>query len=167
MKLFTSTLVAALALLAAGVGTASATTPCWKQVLNDWVDGNGIRGTYPTSCYQEAIRHLPPDIELYSSAEGDLRRAMLLAFHTRDGGPGNGFGTGATAAPDDRALQSGARDRNHGILGRAINWLGPSNANSVPTPLLVLAGIALLLLASAAASFVAHRIQARRKPESA
>ena len=171
MKPFIVTLAAALALLAAGVGSATAGTPCWKKVLNDWVDRNGIQGTYPTHCYQEAIRHLPPDIQIYSSAEADLRRAMLLAFHTRDDGPGGGFGGGGgtITPPDGRELQtSSGSDEHHGVLSRAIDWLGPSNASSVPTPLLVLAGIALLLLASAAASFVARRIHARRgKPESA
>jgi hypothetical protein len=170
VKPFLVTLTAALVLLGAGVGTASAGTPCWKKVLNDWVDRNGIQGTYPTRCYQEAIRHLPPDIQIYSSAEADLRRAMLLAFHTRDGGPGSGgFGGGAGAVTDSRGLQSspGSGDARRGALTRAIDWLGPSDASSVPTPLLVLAGIALLLLASAAASFVARRIHARRKPENA
>ena len=49
-----------------------------------------------------------------------------------------------------------------GLVSRLIDKIGPSNADSVPLPLLVLAGIAFLLLAAAAASFVARRIQARR-----
>jgi hypothetical protein len=49
-----------------------------------------------------------------------------------------------------------------GLVSRLIDKIGPSNADSVPLPLLVLAGIAFLLLAAAGASFVARRIQARR-----
>ena len=40
----------------------------------------------------------------------------------------------------------------------------PANADSIPVPLLVLAGVAMLLLAAAAAGFVAKRIQERRVP---
>ena len=40
----------------------------------------------------------------------------------------------------------------------------PERADSIPVPLLVLAGLALLLLAAGAAGFVARRLQARRVP---
>ena len=169
VKTLLTTLAAALALLVVGVAPAAAAQPCWKSFLNDWVENNGvIHGTYPTSCYQEAIRHVPPDTAIYSSAIDDIRRAMLLAFHTRDNGPGGGPSAGNGAIQQDqRYFQVSSRHRRSGPFTRAIDWIGPSNAASVPTPLLVLAGIALLLLASAAASFLARKIQARRSPEEA
>jgi len=40
----------------------------------------------------------------------------------------------------------------------------PERADSIPVPLLVLAGLALLLLAAGAAGFIARRLQARRVP---
>jgi hypothetical protein len=40
--------------------------------------------------------------------------------------------------------------------------ISPSSAESVPLPLLVLGGLALLLLAAAGATLVARRVQARR-----
>lgn len=165
VKTFLLTLVAGLALVGAAATPASAAAPCWNRLINDWVDGS-IDRTYPTRCYQEAIRHIPPDVAIYSSAEDDFRRAMLLAFHTRDNGPGSGFGGGAAPATDRAlAISDGeATSEKPGVFRRAIDWLGPSNAETIPTPLLVLAGIALLLLASAAASFLARRIQTRRAP---
>jgi hypothetical protein len=165
VKTLLSTLAAALALLTAGVHPAAAAQPCWKAVLNDWVENNGvIHGTYPTSCYQEAIRHVPPDTAIYSSAIDDIRRAMLLAFHTRDNGPGGGPGGGnGTIKLDERSFQvSSEPHHRHGVIGRAIDWLGPDNAESVPLPLIILGAIGLLLLAAGGAGYAARRIQARR-----
>ena len=56
----------------------------------------------------------------------------------------------------------GATTHREGFLTRAIDSIGPSNASSIPLPLLVLGGVALLLLAAGAASFLARRIQSRR-----
>lgn len=165
LKTVVATLTAALAMLVFASASAAA-APCWSVLINDWVDGR-IDRTYPIKCYQEAIRHLPPDVEIYSSAEDDFRRAMASAFHTRSG-DGSGFGDGETSdgglVPSGTSSGGGGGDDSGGVLRRALDWLGPSNAEAIPTPLLVLAGIALLLLASAAASFMARRIQARRTP---
>src|SRR5205085_11988806 len=51
-----------------------------------------------------------------------------------------------------------------GIIRRAIDWLGPSDAASVPLPLLSLAGAAFLLLAAAAGPFLNRWIRSRRTP---
>src|SRR5437764_13995998 len=72
--------LAACALLGSLVraAPASAATPCWKALLNDWYDGR-IDGTYPRHCYQDALKHLPPDVETYSSARDDIERALQSA----------------------------------------------------------------------------------------
>src|SRR2546423_4404454 len=57
---------------------AAAATPCWKTLLNDWYDGR-IDQTYPHHCYQDALRHLPADVQTYSSARDDILRAMQSA----------------------------------------------------------------------------------------
>ena len=165
LKTFLSTAALALALLASTVATASAagTVPCWKQVINDWYDGR-IDNVYPAHCYREAIDRLPEDVETYSSARDEINRALYAALrHDRDGygGGSAGAGVGATAAGPEGP---GGGEAPGGILTRLLEALGPSNAESVPLPLLVLAVIALLLLAAAAAGFVAKRIQARRPP---
>ena len=51
---------------------------------------------------------------------------------------------------------------SEGAVTRAVHWLGPADATSIPVPLLVLAGIAFLLLATAGGSFLNRRLQARR-----
>jgi hypothetical protein len=161
--LSTAALALTVFLSAAAPAAAAGTTPCWKQVISDWYDGR-IDNVYPPHCYREAIDHLPEDVETYSSARDEINRALFAALrHDRDGYGGGtaGAGIGATASGPEGP---GGGDAPSGILTRLLEALGPTNAESVPLPLLVLAVIALLLLATAAASFVAKRVQARRPP---
>ena len=57
-----------------------------------------------------------------------------------------------------------AEEPKQGLILRAIEWLGPSDAGAVPLPLLILAGVAFLLLAAAGGSLVNRRLQERRLP---
>ena len=57
-------------------GTGQAQTSCFSAVLNDWRDGR-IDGNHSVACYQTALAQLPEDLRIYSSAETDIKRAML------------------------------------------------------------------------------------------
>ena len=167
----TLTLLALLASLVALTVAAPATAAeprCYVQLLDDWIADDRIDGRYPAKCYREALDRLPEDVEQYSSAREDIERALRAAIR-RHGGKtpavippeprdddgangasgGGGPGAGPGGPPDD-----------DGLLGSPP--LKPTSADSVPIPLLVLAGLALLLLASAAVAFAARRVQARR-----
>jgi hypothetical protein len=48
---------------------------CTDRLLEDWRDGR-IDGTYPLACYRNAIKKLPVDLAVYSSAPEDIRQAM-------------------------------------------------------------------------------------------
>jgi hypothetical protein len=167
--------------LAAVAGTASApepaaaaAKPCWKRLINDWFDGR-IDNVYPVKCYREAIKHLPEDVESYSDAREDIERALLSAIRQSGGklGPNDLVPAQKNSRPNTDTTEtstepgeatpppSGGNDPgggNDGVLG----VVKPANADSVPIPLLVLAGLALVLLAAASAGFAARRIQARR-----
>ena len=148
------------AALALGVAApASAAPPCWKALINDWYDGR-IDQTYPPACYTEAIQHLPQDVDTYSSAKDDIRRALLGVLRQERGTPPSYDPNHPNGGPSNGSSGGGSQ----GILYRTIEWLGPSNAGSVPLPLLILAGVAFLLLAAAGGSFVNRRLQARRLP---
>lgn len=74
--------VAALAIVPAlralGGSTASKGAPsksCRSRLLRDWADGR-IDGTYPVACYRLALKSLPPDLAVYSSASDDIARAL-------------------------------------------------------------------------------------------
>jgi hypothetical protein len=159
LKLFLSitTLAATLALTIAAA-PASAKTPCWKVVISDWYADGRIDGTYPLPCYQQAKDHLPEDVRAYADAEAEINRAMLDRLRHKDD-PDQSSGK-RKVAPAVFSQNDGEPPK--GLVSRLIDKIGPSNADSVPLPLLVLAGIAFLLLAAAGASFVARRIQARR-----
>jgi hypothetical protein len=62
------------ALVFSGVGQAK--TGCVSRLLADWRDGR-IDGTYSVGCYRTALAHLPEDVRIYSSAESDIKRALV------------------------------------------------------------------------------------------
>jgi hypothetical protein len=177
-RLALAALAAGLGLLAAGVPvaaakpaeTSQATSKCWLQVVNDWLQHGQVTGTYAIPCYTQAIQNLSayPDISQYSSAIDDIHRALLAALHQdRGGGPpsnssgSNPQGSGGTGGGNN---SSGGGSKHHGggLFSSISNRIGPGNAQSIPLPLLVLGGFALLLLLTAAATWFTRRLQARR-----
>jgi hypothetical protein len=115
-----------------------------------------VDGTYAPHCYREAIKHLPPVTDSYSTARDEIRRAMLFALShpTTPSGPANTPTLGEGLGPGEGG--------DAGFIQSLLEKLGPKNADAVPLPLLVLAGISLLLLGTAGASYVARRVQAKR-----
>jgi hypothetical protein len=162
-------ILTALSALALGVtGSATAATPCWRQVVNDWYKNGRVDGHYPASCYTEAIANLPEDSKQYSSAPQDIRRDMLLAIRGDSNGGTSGPGGGGFAPTGFGGVSTGLQatgknsSKDTGFLGSAFDTFGPKNASSIPLPLIILAAVALLLLAAGAASFIARRLNARR-----
>jgi hypothetical protein len=161
-----------LALLAAGSRTASAapsaalnpSSGCDLAVINDWADNNRVDKIYAIPCYTQAIQRLSsyPDLEGYSSAADDIHDALLAALRQDRGGGGTGGPT--TGGPNDSSGPgNGTTSQAHkSFITRLSDRLGPGNAQSIPLPLLVLGGLALLLLLAAGATWIARRLQARR-----
>lgn len=154
---------------AAPAATAAPTSKCWLQVVNDWLDNNRVDGVYAIPCYTQAIQHLNayPDVQNYSSATDDIQRALLAAIR-QDRGDGPGAGGGPTGGPStgggptSSGSNGGGGPTKPSSSGGVLGAFSPSDAQSIPLPLLVLGGLALLLLAAAGATLVARRIQARR-----
>ena len=152
------TIVLALVVLTAP-GTARAANPCWKELVNDYWADNRVDKIYDISCYREAMEKLPRDVQEYSDAQDDLRRALLLAI--RDNRSNGGFGD---SNDEDRTAAAPVEDEGGGggFFREVLDKLGPKNADSVPVPLLVLASIAILLLGAAGASYGVRWYQVRR-----
>ena len=181
-KTFLLAALLAVALLGAAARPAAAATPCWKALLNDWYDGR-IDQTYASHCYTEAINHLPSDVQTYSSAREDILRALQSAkarakksgkkvgpntligpatsggTRTTTGGAG---GTGGSSGGSDGSGPAGTDANGRKGLSKVADKLTPGNASSVPVPLLVLGGLAIVLVVAGGAGLAVKRVQARR-----
>jgi hypothetical protein len=168
-----ATTVALLALLTGLVLAAGSpsqaqakTKPCWERVIDDWLDNGTIDHRYAPSCYQQALKHVPEDLRDYSNLPDAISAALQDALRGNKPGGGSGQsngGTGGTGsggpAGNDRKLQA---DPSPSYYRRAIDNLGTTSADSLPIPLLVLAGVGTALLLSAGGLLAAKRIRARR-----
>jgi hypothetical protein len=146
--------------LFAGVAPAAADTPCWKKVVQDWYADGRIDGTYPASCLNEANRRIPEDLKVYSSFEDQTKQARQKAGRTL-------AVAGAASRARERSRGPQVADEpSRGPFQAALDKTSPRNADSVPLPLLILAGMALLLISAGAAGLVTRRVRARRTPAS-
>ena len=143
--------------LSFGASAASAKTPCWSQIQNEWVNNQRIKTTYPLQCYREAIAHVPEDLRQYSSIEEDILAARQLAARQ---------GRTLQNRPNRPGSAARQRDPDQSLFTQGFDKLGPTNADSVPLPLLILGGLSLLLIAAGAAGLVSRRLRARRVPSS-
>src|ERR671924_350462 len=115
------------------------------------------RGAEPFSTIARAEAFPSPHHAGGDAGPLDRSGTRLDRHRHKDDPPGTGK---RNAAPV--IFSNDPKEPPKGLISRLIDKIGPSNADSVPLPLLVLAGIAFLLLAAAGGSFVARRIQARR-----
>jgi hypothetical protein len=153
---------------------AAAATPCWKALLNDWYDGR-IDNTYPIHCYSDALKHLPADVQTYSSAHDDILRALQNAKSElkRKGTkitpdtlvppaakpPTKPTGNGTTTGSQTTTTQPPGRKPPGGGLPSAVDKVNHSSPSSVPLPLIVLGALALLLIAAGGIGLLAKRRQ--------
>ena len=163
----TFALVAVLAALAA-VATpapASAAKPCWERVIDDWLDNGQIDGHYSVRCLQQARSNVQEDLRDYSNVTDVIDQAIqndLRGGHQGSTGSGDGNGSsGDGSAGPNRHLQNAPPQSYY---RRAIDRLGTTSADSLPIPLLVLAGLGTALLLSAGGLAVRRRLKARPGP---
>ncbi|MCY7302872.1 MAG: hypothetical protein LH654_07505 [Thermoleophilia bacterium] len=140
--------------------------PCYQQVIDDWFDDGRVNKIYPLPCYPEAIKNLPPDVLIYGNAEDEIGRALAYA---KQGKPDPGGQDPTPAKTDttktdttktnttktDTTETDTTKTDTTGTDTTATNTSGPS---SVPVPLLVLGGLAVLLLAAGSASYLRRRM---------
>ena len=157
-------LIGALTVLTIGVGSAAAAsnskTPCWRLVLNDEYDGH-IDGTYPVHCYKQAIANLPQDSLIYGQLKQDITTAMLRSIAALKK-KGVKVESTTPLPPDEESRGLQEHKKKKGFIAVIADTIGPGNGSSIPLPLLILAGLGLLLVAAAGASFAARWIAARR-----
>jgi hypothetical protein len=143
------------ATLFVGVAPAAAKTPCWKRVVQDWYADERIDGRYSAACLNEARQRVPEDVKVYSSFDEQARQARQASARRL---------ASAGSSPRERSGGPQVRESSpdRGLFKEAFDKTTPRNADSVPLPLLILAGLALALMAAGAAGLVARYVRARR-----
>ena len=186
--------VLATAGIGAGTAAAKQPS-CAEQVVNDWYDNGRVDNKiYSLACYRDAIKSLPVDVIDYSNAKEEIGRALAYAIKGKpDPGPkptttttgtgttattttrttttattttGTGTGTGKTGTGTTGTGTTGTGKTGTGKTSTAteatVDTSGPS---SVPIPLIVLGGLAVLLLAAGSAGYLARRANAGKSDD--
>ena len=141
-------------LTAVGSSDAMAKTKsCADQVIGDWFDDGQVDKIYPLECYRQAIKNLPRDLLIYGNAEEEIGRALAFAKQgKRDPG-----GKGPTP-PTTSTGKTGTGKTGTGTTETSTQTTDTSGPSSLPIPLLVLGGLAVLLLAAGSAGYLRRRM---------
>ena len=151
-------------MLAAWITPAEAAAKsCGRQILDDWSDGR-IDATYPLRCYAEALELAPRDLLDYSTLEDDIDRALTAATRGKLAGPYRVPVVAVPQQPDERRVlpkrvttTAGTEDPVPTAPEAAPQLADSESASAVPLPLLVLAGLGLLLVAGGSAGYLFRR----------
>lgn len=169
----TLVLLAAFAAATTTASPAAAATPCWKRVINQWLNNQPINTHYKPRCYQQALKHVPEDLRDYSDITDAISIALQNALRGDKNGGASSGGTqssGGTSSSGNGKQNADGKPRrlqnvpDRSYYRRAIDNLGTTSADSLPIPLLVLAGLGTALLLSAAGLAAHKRLKARPRP---
>ena len=154
-------LLAATAFLIAA-RPAPAATPCWEKVVQDWYDDSVLDNRYPRHCYLDALRNVSEEVRTYTSFEEDVKAALQRLTRENLREPSVAGGTPTQRDADRPRLGSANEKPRQGLFKQAFDKSSPRNADSMPIPLLILGGLALLLVAAGAAGLLRRRLANRR-----
>lgn len=144
-----------LALTAAAVWlpTAHAAVPCRDKIYNEWYATGKISTSYPAACYRDALKHIPADAQVYSNLGSDIKRAMQAALERSTSADPSRI---PSAVGSGRLLPTNAQTK--GAVKTRTKSLDPSpvaaaptsgnGSSGLPTPVIVLGGVALALAAA-------------------
>ena len=151
---------------ALGVGAqpaqARSMSKCSAALIHDWYVDGRVDRTYPVHCYREALKQIPEDQIIYGTLRDDLNRALQATIRQHGGHVDGDTLVVPLASGSDDGGGSGTGATGGGVFHWLAKKLGPSTADSIPIPLLVLGGLAFALMAAAGVSYAARRVQARR-----
>ena len=166
LALLCSALVVLAPSPALGAASAKGTLPCWKRLMNDWYSGQ-IKHTYAPACYTEAIKNMPPDLTIYSSARQDIERALQARLAGKPIPPESVSLPRARprrAAARVRRQRPRARHTRRRASGLFVAKLTPGDPQAFPLPLLILGALAILLVAAGAVGMLWQRSHPRDEP---
>jgi hypothetical protein len=155
-------------LTAASPADAGSLEDCGQRVIRDWYSGGRVDKVYPLPCYRAAIRALPDDVLQYTDASTTIERALESARQgttgkaktTPDDGPAPtpaATSKGPTPTPASPAEVRPPAAPPHDPTRLAGGPARETREPGVPYPLIALAALSLVLLASGIAAGLAHR----------
>ena len=166
----------ALVALLPSVAAAKEQSACGDQVVADWYDDGRVGKIYPLHCYRDAIASLPSDVIDYSNAKEEISRALSFAKQGKPDPGGKGHGTTTPVETTSGTTPGGggngkpSTDTGHidtipvdtsydtaAIDTAATTQPDTSGPSSVPVPLIVLGGLAIVLLAAGSAGYLRRR----------
>ncbi len=167
--------------MASGVASKAAMAKpksCADQVIADWYDDGRVGKIYPLECYRQAIAKLPPDVLDYSNAKEEIGRALAYAKlgkpdpggarpqTTSTATTGTETSTGSSTTTKTTTTKTTKSDPTPTDTIPTVETAtidttttaDTSGPSSVPVPLLVLGGLAVLLLAAGSAGYLRRRM---------
>jgi len=161
--------------------TWTGTGDCAKAIVDDWYPDARVDFLYPIACYTDAIKGLPNDLRDYTQAPDDIDRALQFAKRN-EADPGRGGAgkppTGTTETTDTGPKPGDPTDTGgFGSVGGDAGGpdagsgeqpdpgAGSADSSSVPVPLIVLGGLAVLLFAAGGAGYLSRRMRDQSPPE--
>ena len=147
-----------LSALASGPALAKEKS-CADQVIADWYDDGRVGKIYPLECYRQAIAKLPPDVLDYSNAKEEIGRALAFAKQGKPDPGGEDPTPSSTSTTRTGTTKTGTTKTGTTKTGTTdTSTTDTSGPSSVPVPLLVLGGLAVLLLAAGSAGYLRRRM---------
>jgi hypothetical protein len=152
-------LAAALLVGLAVPATSGAAVPCRDRIFNDWYHDGKVASSYPTSCYRDALKHIPADARIYSSLATDIGSAMLASLRLQHGKPapkevGHGMTPAGQLISSPGKGKKTATEQAPSVAQPGATSSAPvadtSSGSGTPLPILVLGGLALVLAAAGA-----------------
>jgi hypothetical protein len=141
---------------------AARTKPCWERVIDDWLNNRPIEGKYSPACLQQALKNIPEDLRDYSNVADAIAAALDTSLHPGSGNGTPGSGSGTSNGNGNVRTPQGVPPGSY--WRQTIDSLGTTSADSLPIPLLVLAGLGTALLLAAGGLAANKRLKARARP---
>jgi hypothetical protein len=159
------------------VAPAAAFADCGTSIIDQYLNSGSVSGNYSQACYKSALRQIPTDADLYT----DIRSSITAAMTGAGGGSGSSGSQNGTVTPGtttekkkpkatttdagttdagtttDELLPVAPGTTDAGLVGNALNNIGPKHADEVPMPVIILGGLAALLILAGAGGLIAQR----------
>lgn len=152
-------LIGLAAIAVALPANAHAASPCRDRIYNEWYATGKISTNYPIACYHDALKHVPPDAQVYSNLDSSIQAALQVALRRHTGSSGaarvpSAVGRGFTKPRGPHGTKGahttrvGNDPRPHvRVLAQPV---ASSSGSGLPLPIIVLGGVALALAAAGA-----------------